>query len=54
MRGQQERSGALFSYVSIEARIPARHPLRQSRKLPREQLLLASLLQAFYGIRSER
>jgi transposase len=78
MRGQQERSGALFSYVSIEERNPASHPLRRIRKLadqaldrlnptfcklyasegrpsvPPEQLLLASLLQAFYGIRSER
>jgi hypothetical protein len=25
MRGQQERSGSLFSYVSIEERIPASH-----------------------------
>jgi len=78
MRGQQERSGSLFSYVSIEERIPASHPLRRIRKLanqaldrlnptfcqlytsegrpsvPPEQLLLTSLLQAFYGIRSER
>jgi transposase len=78
MRGQQERSGSLFSYVSFEERIPASHPLRRIRKLadqaldrlnptfselyasegrpsvPPEQLLLASLLQAFYGIRSER
>ena len=78
MRGQQERTGSLFSYVSIEDRIPASHPLRRIRKLadqaldrlnptfcelyasegrpsfPPEQLLLASLLQAFYGIRSER
>ena len=78
LRGQQERSGSLFSYVSIEERIPASHPLRRIRKLadqaldrlnptfcqlyalegrpavPSEQLLLASLLQAFYGIRSER
>ena len=78
MRGQQERSGSLFSYVSIEERIPASHPLRRIRKLadqaldrlnptfcklyategrpsvPPEQLLLASLLQAFYGIRSEQ
>ena len=77
VRGQQERSGSLFSYVSIEERIPASHPLRRIRKLadqaldrlnptfcklytaegrpsvPPEQLLLASLLQAFYGIRSE-
>ena len=78
MRGQQERSGALFSYVSIEERIPPTHPLRRIRRLadqalaelqstfevlyaregrpsvPPEQLLLASLLQAFYGLRSER
>jgi transposase len=75
MRGQQERSGSLFSYVSIKERIPASHPLRRIRKLAHqaldrlnptfrqlcasegrpsvtpEQLLLASLLQAFYGIR---
>ena len=78
MQGQRERSGYLFSYVSIEERIPANHPLRRIRILadqalnrlnptfcalyaaegrpsvPPEQLLLASLLQAFYGIRSER
>jgi len=78
MRGHRERSGTLFSYVSIEERIPVSHPLRRIRKLadqaldrlnptfcelyaaegrpsvPPEQLLLASLLQAFYGIRSER
>jgi hypothetical protein len=33
MRGHRERSGSLFSYVSIEERIPASHPLRQNRKL---------------------
>jgi transposase len=78
MRGQQERAGSLFSYVSIEDRNLASHPLRRIRKLadealdqlnptfceqyaaegrpsvPPEQLLLASLLQALYGIRSER
>ena len=78
MRGQQERTGPLFSYVSTEERIPKSHPLRQVRRLadqaldrlnptfcrlypeggrpsiPPEQLLLALLLQAIYGIRSER
>ena len=77
MRGQQERTGPLFSYISTEDRIPATHPLRQVRRLadqaldrlnphfcrlypeggrpsiPPEQLLLALLLQAIYGIRSE-
>lgn len=32
MRGQQERSGSLFSYVSIEERIQADYPLRRIRK----------------------
>jgi len=78
MRGQQERTGPLFSYISTEDRIPSGHPLRQVRRLadqaldrlnptfcrlypeggrpsiPPEQLLLALLLQAIYGIRSER
>jgi len=78
MRGQQERTGPLFSYMSTEDRIPKGHPLRQVRRLadqaldrlnptfcrlypeggrpsiPPEQLLLALLLQAIYGIRSER
>ena len=78
MRGQQERTGPLFPYISTEDRIPKGHPLRQVRRLadqaldrlnptfcrlypeggrpsiPPEQLLLALLLQAIYGIRSER
>lgn len=78
MRGQQERTVPLFSYVSTEERIPKAHPLRQLRQFadqaldrlkptfcrlypeggrpstPPEQLLLALLLQAIYGIRSER
>lgn len=78
MRGQQERTGSLFSSISIKDRIPASHPLRRIRKLADqafdrlnpsfcqlyasegrpsvqpEQLMLASLLQAFYGIRLER
>ena len=33
MRGQQERTGTLFSYVSTEDRIPSSHPLRQVRRL---------------------
>ena len=76
MRVHRELSGSLFSYISIEERIPASHPLRRIRKLadqafdrlnltfyelyaaegrpsvPPELLLLAWLLQAFYGIRS--
>ena len=33
MRGTDERSGSLFSYVDIEARVPAGHPLRRIRDL---------------------
>jgi len=33
MRGQLERSGSLFSYVSVEERIPASLTLRRIRKL---------------------
>ena len=78
MRGSfQDRTG-LFSYISLEERVPEKHPLRSIRKLvravlvdmnkdfaalysdegrpsiPPEQLLSALLLQAFYGLRSER
>ena len=38
MRGQRDRSGALFSYVSIEDRIPTSHPLRPIRKLADQAL----------------
>jgi hypothetical protein len=38
IRGQQERSGSLFSYVSIEGRIPTSHPLRRIRKLADQAL----------------
>ena len=33
MRGEDRTSGALFSYVDLEARIPAKHPLRAMRRL---------------------
>jgi len=79
MRGCDNGTGALFSYVDVEARIRPGHPLRQIRtianaallaldgdfeqlypprvgrpSIPPERLLRAMLLQAFYGIRSER
>jgi hypothetical protein len=38
IRGQQERSGSLFFYVSIEERIPTSHPLRRIRKLADQAL----------------
>jgi transposase len=33
MRGVDERTGALFSYVDLEARVPPGHPLRPIRKI---------------------
>ena len=33
MRGSDQQSGDLFSYVDIEARVPARHPLRAIRTI---------------------
>ena len=35
MRGQQERSGSLFSYISIEERISSRQPLQPLRQIRR-------------------
>jgi transposase len=78
MRGQDDRSDGLFSYVRLEERIPADHPLRAIRELADqalgqlnerfeglysrmgrpsiapEMLLRATLLQAFFSVRSER
>lgn len=79
MRGCDSRSGSLFSYVDLEARVRRDHPLRVIREIanaalmslsedfaalypprlgrpsiPPERLLRAMLLQAFYGLRSER
>ena len=38
MRGTDETSGSLFSYVDLEARIPAKHPLRKIRQVVNEAL----------------
>ncbi len=78
MRGNEKRSESLFSYVRLEERIPADHPLRAIRTLvdaalaplnerfealysplgrpsiAPETLLRATLLQAFFSVRSKR
>jgi transposase len=78
MRGAFQDQTGLFSYISLEERVPEKHPLRDIRELvravlvdlnrdfaalysdeerpsiPPEQLVSALLLQAFYGLRSER
>jgi transposase len=38
MRGTDETTGSLFSYVDLEERIPARHPLRKVRRIVNEAL----------------
>jgi transposase len=38
MRGSDQQSGDLFSYVDIEARVPVRHPLRAIRAIVNEGL----------------
>lgn len=38
MRGTDGTSGSLFSYVDLEERIPARHPLRKIRQVVNEAL----------------
>ena len=78
MRGREDRSESLFSYVCLEERVPSDHPLRPIRALadevlaglngrfeslysgmgrpsiPPEMLLRATLLQAFFSVRSQR
>ena len=78
MRGREGQSEGLFSYIRLEERVPADHPLRAIRALadealdalnkrfeglyssmgrpsiPPEMLLRATLLQAFFSVRSER
>ena len=78
MRGSDEQTGSLFSFVDLRERVPAKHPLRKIRQIVNdalamldgefsrlyasegrpsiapEKLLRASLLQAFYSVRSER
>jgi len=38
MRGSDVRSGELFSYVDLEKRVPAKHPLRLVRVVVNEVL----------------
>jgi transposase len=48
MRGTDQRTGSLFSYVDIEARIPAEHPVRRIRDLTNSAL--ARLDKKFAGL----
>ncbi|PWC86876.1 transposase [Azospirillum sp. Sp 7] len=48
MRGRQSHQGAMFSYVSLEERIPAKHPLRAIWAVVDE--VLAGMGAAFAGL----
>ena len=39
MRGTDEARGSLFSYVDLEHRTPARHPLRKIRQIVNDALV---------------
>src|SRR3984957_5231416 len=52
MRGEDERSGSLFSYVDLEARVGESHPLRAIRMIVNEAL--AALAGDFSGLYSRR
>jgi len=50
MRRTDKVSGSLFSYVYLEARIPARHPLRTIRHVVNEALSsLSAEFEALYA-----
>ena len=38
MRGTDEASGSLFSYVDLEERVPEQHPLRLIRRIVNDAL----------------
>jgi transposase len=42
MRGSDGRSGALFSYVDLEGRVPPGHPLRSIRTIVNQALATPS------------
>jgi transposase len=50
MRGMDERSGLLFSYVDLERRVPDSHPLRAIRLIVNEALsVLTARFEALYS-----
>jgi transposase len=50
MRGEDERSGSLFSYVDLEERVGKNHPLRAIRAIVNEALAtLAGEFSALYS-----
>jgi hypothetical protein len=55
MRGDDQRSGHLFSYLSPEQRVPTDHPLRAIRQMTDEALRqLSPQLEAIYATSGPR
>ena len=52
MRGNQDFQGAMFSYISLEERVPAAHPLRKLRAVV--DALLASMNSEFEAVYARR
>jgi hypothetical protein len=52
MRGSDGRSGSLFSYVDLEARVRGDHPLRLIRQIANDGL--EALIEAWASIKSFR
>ena len=51
MRDDDQRSGHLFSYLSLEQRVPAYHPLRTIRQMTDEALRqLSPQFEAIYAL----
>ena len=52
MRGNQDFQGAMFSYISLEERVPATHPLRKLRAAV--DALLATMNREFDAVYARR
>jgi hypothetical protein len=48
MRGKDQRADVLFTYVNMETRIPADHPLRPIREMVETGYAPASATQNFF------
>jgi transposase len=52
MRGNQDFQGAMFSYISLEERVPQTHPLRKLRAVV--DALLATMNREFDAVYARR
>ena len=49
MRGREDRGEGMFSYIRLEDRVPADHPLRAIRLLAEEVLAVLAVLDGRLG-----